>query len=192
MDCPQANNKPLEIREAIPQPSALEPGSKSHKSSPSDSLTDSRYSKSSNTDSNNSSSSSSSASQHSSNTSASSPTNDSDRNDDAQQSIDNDRGSEVSERTNQVNIVPPSPLKGYVLFGVRGADRFHSAKTRLAQIDVEEVKDDDSFFNEMRKQYQLLRGFLRRCFSIWVFNTCHFVVVRLPFQHQKLQNSLDY
>lgn len=82
-----------------------------------------------------------------------------------------------------VNIVPPSKLKGYVLFGVQGSKRLQSSKTRLTQIDLNVCKDDDSFFDEMKVQYKELRGYLRWLFSIWVFYTCEFIMVclvRLP------------
>ncbi|CAD6590990.1 MAG: hypothetical protein ASARMPREDX12_004879 [Alectoria sarmentosa] len=71
-----------------------------------------------------------------------------------------------------IDIVPPSDLNGFVLFGVHGSKRLQSACLRIAQIDVSVYKDDDSFFNEMTVQYKKLRGFLRLVFSIWVFHTC--------------------
>ena len=76
-----------------------------------------------------------------------------------------------------VDIVPPSRLTGFVLFGVHGSKRLQSACLRLAQIDVAVYKDDDSFFDEMTVQYKRLRGFIRRVFSIWVFHTCEFIMV---------------
>ncbi|MCJ1358617.1 MAG: hypothetical protein MMC33_008617 [Icmadophila ericetorum] len=48
-----------------------------------------------------------------------------------------------------LDILPPSGLSGFVLFGVQGSTRLRSVRTRLAQIDVELYKDDDSFFDEM-------------------------------------------
>ena len=77
-----------------------------------------------------------------------------------------------------VDIVPPSILKGYVLFGVLGSKRLQSARLRLAQIDVEVFKDDDSFFDEMTVQYRKLRGYVRWILSMWQFHTCEFVMVR--------------
>ena len=79
-----------------------------------------------------------------------------------------------------VDIVPPSKLTGFVLFGVYGSKRLQSACLRLAQIDVVVHNDDDSFFDEMVVQYQKLRGFFRRVFSIWVFHTCDFIMVGCP------------
>lgn len=76
----------------------------------------------------------------------------------------------------EVDIVPPSDLTGFVLFGVHGSKRLQSAWLRLAQIDVAIYKDDDSFFDEMSVQYMKLRGFLRRFLSIWVFYTCDFIM----------------
>ena len=76
-----------------------------------------------------------------------------------------------------IDIVPPSNLNGFVLFGVHGSKRLQSACLRIAQIDVSVYKDDDSFFNEMTVQYKKLRGFLRLVFSIWVFHTCEFIMV---------------
>lgn len=57
--------------------------------------------------------------------------------------------------------------------------RYQSAckALRLAHFDIEVHKDHDSFFDEMVKQYNELRGFLRRVFSIWMFHTCDFVMV---------------
>ncbi len=76
-----------------------------------------------------------------------------------------------------VDIVPPSNLTGFVIFGVHGSKRLQSACLRLAQIDVVVYNDDDSFFDEMALQYKKLRGFLRRVFSVWVFHTCEFMMV---------------
>lgn len=84
---------------------------------------------------------------------------------------------EPSGTSTAVDIIPPSNLVGFVLFGVHGSKRLQNANLRLAQIDVAVYKDDDSFFDEMFVQYQKLRGFLRRIFSIWVFHTCEFVMV---------------
>ncbi len=78
-----------------------------------------------------------------------------------------------------VDIVPPSNLTGFVIFGVHGSKRLQSAYLRLAQIDVVVYNNDDSFFDEMALQYRNLRGFLRRAFSVWVFHTCEFVMVYL-------------
>lgn len=53
----------------------------------------------------------------------------------------------------------------------------HGVRTRLAQIDVELHNDDDSFFNELKIQYEILRGSLRRNLSIWTFMIYEFVKV---------------
>lgn len=84
---------------------------------------------------------------------------------------------EPSGTSTAVDIIPPSSLVGFVLFGVHGSKRLHNASLRLAQINVAAYKDDDSFFEEMNVQYQTLRGFLRRVFSIWIFHTCEFIMV---------------
>lgn len=76
-----------------------------------------------------------------------------------------------------VDIVPASGLRGFVLFGVSGSRRLQSARLRLAQIDVEEFKDDDAFFEEMVIQYKKLRGYFRWILSIWQFHTCELVMV---------------
>jgi len=76
-----------------------------------------------------------------------------------------------------LNITPPSSLTGYILFGVLGSTRLRSARLHLAQIDVQKVKDDDGFFDEMTAQYKILRGPLLRLFSIWQFHTCDFILV---------------
>lgn len=88
-----------------------------------------------------------------------------------------DKSTNPPSTSTVVEIVPPNKLKGFVLFGVQGSKRLQSARLRLAQIDIEVHKDDDSFFDEMTIQYRKLRGFLRRVFSIWVFHTCDFVMV---------------
>ncbi len=92
-----------------------------------------------------------------------------------------------SDNVVAVNIVPPSKLIGYVLFGVEGSKRLRSSKTRLTQIDLNVCKDDDSFFDEMKVQYKELRGYLRWTFSIWVFHTCEFIMVPFgaPFSRNK-------
>jgi len=89
---------------------------------------------------------------------------------------------DASDDVVTVDIVPPSKLNGYILFGLQGSKRLHSSKTRLAQIDVNVCKDDDSFFDEMKVQFQLLRGHIRWIFSIWIFQACEFVMVcSMPF-----------
>ena len=77
-----------------------------------------------------------------------------------------------------LTMVPESKIKGYILFGVQGSCRLHSARTRLAQIDVAEHKHDDSFFDELRLQYRKLRGECRWIFSIWGFGSCEFTKVK--------------
>lgn len=47
---------------------------------------------------------------------------------------------------------------------------------RLAQIDVKAMKDDH-LFEAIKNNYQKLRGYLRRYFSIWRFAHCDFVKV---------------
>ena len=83
----------------------------------------------------------------------------------------------ASDTSTAVEIVPLNSMTGFVLFGVHGSKRLQNACLRLAQIDVAVYKDDDSFFDEMSVQYRKLRGFLRRVFSIWVFQTCEFIMV---------------
>ena len=98
---------------------------------------------------------------------------------------DDDAGSrknhDASATSTAVEIVPRSKLTGFVLFGVHGSKRLQNACLRLAQIDVAVCKDDDSFFDEMTVQYKKLRGFLRLVLSIWVFQTCEFIMVWPPF-----------
>ena len=95
---------------------------------------------------------------------------------------DNDRvsneGTDPSAPITAVDIVAPSNFTGFILFGVHGSQRLQSAYLRLAQIEVSE-KDDDEFFDQMIIEFRRLRGFLRRTFSIWVFHTCEFIMVRL-------------
>ena len=76
-----------------------------------------------------------------------------------------------------LEIVQPSPLRGFVIFGVHGSRRLQELRVRLAQIDVEVFKSDDDFFDEMTAQYRELRGYMRWVFSIWIFRTCELVVV---------------
>ena len=88
------------------------------------------------------------------------------------------KGVEPSAPITVVDIVPPSSFTGFVLFGVHGSQRLQSAYLRLAQIEVSD-KDDDEFFDQIIVEFRRLRGFLRRTFSIWVFHTCEFIMVRL-------------
>ena len=76
-----------------------------------------------------------------------------------------------------LNIVPKSHLKGLVLFGVHGSKRLRRGKIRMAQVDLEIHKDDDSFFDEITAQYRNLRGYMRWIFSIWCFRTCELIKV---------------
>ena len=77
-----------------------------------------------------------------------------------------------------LDIIPLSKQKGFVLFGVQGAKRLQPARIRLSQIDVENCKDDDGFFDELAVEFRKLRGFFRWALSIWQFRTCDFIVVR--------------
>ena len=88
------------------------------------------------------------------------------------------KGVDPSAPITVVDIVPPSSFTGFVLFGVHGSQRLQGAYLRLAQIEVSD-KDDDEFFDQMIVEFKRLRGFLRRTFSIWVFHTCEFIMVRL-------------
>jgi hypothetical protein len=65
----------------------------------------------------------------------------------------------------------------YVLLGVTVGDDL-----RLAQIEVQDVSHatDDHFFKELRYQYTVLRGSMRRWFSIYRYAHCHFVKVIYP------------
>jgi len=83
-----------------------------------------------------------------------------------------------------IDIDPPSKLKGFVLFGVQGSKRLQPARTRLAQIDIEVYKDDNTFFDEMAVQYTTLRGLIRGLFSIWGFRSCELISVRANFPSQ--------
>ncbi len=76
-----------------------------------------------------------------------------------------------------LDIIPPSTLTGYVLFAVQGSRRLQKARTRLAQINIEDFNSDDKFFDEMRLQFRRLRGSIRSIFSLWKFYTCEFVIV---------------
>jgi hypothetical protein len=61
----------------------------------------------------------------------------------------------------------------FVLFGVKGTRR----TLELAQINTKKYTSDKSFFEDMRKEYRYLRGYLRYWFSIWQFSHCDFVKV---------------
>ena len=76
-----------------------------------------------------------------------------------------------------LDIVASSQMQGFVLFGVEGAKRLQPTRTRVTQMDIEKLKDDDNFFSELVTQYRNLRGFFRRVFSIWSFRTCKLIVV---------------
>ena len=88
------------------------------------------------------------------------------------------KGVDPSAPITAIDIVPPSNFTGFILFGVYGSQRLQSANLRLAQIDVF-GKDDDGFFDQMIVEFRRLRGLFRRTFSIWIFHTCEFVMVRL-------------
>lgn len=91
-----------------------------------------------------------------------------------------------------VSIVPESRLKGFLLFGIHGSKRLQPGKIRLAQIDVEVHRDDDSFFDEIVMQYKKMRGYMRWIFSIWCFRTCEFIVVIPPaYTHSGLLLMLE-
>ena len=98
-------------------------------------------------------------------------------NDSLDQDEEQGAGNNKPNKEVALNIVPPSQLKGFVLFGVHGSKRLRRGKTRMAQIDVETHTDDDSFFDELVVQYKALRGYMRWIFSIWCFRTCEFVMV---------------
>ena len=104
-------------------------------------------------------------------------TSDSDSSDPPNEEADARKSNDRLGTNTAVEIVPPSNLAGFVLFGVHGSKRLQSACLRLAQIDISVYKDDDSFFNEMTVEYKKLRGFLRRALSIWVFHACEFIMV---------------
>ena len=130
-----------------------------------------------------SSESSQTSQNHSSASQPSSVTSDNDTSDLPSNSSDRDRTDKQGGREPQSNeeltldMIPPSHLKGFVLFGVHGSKRLRRGKIRMAQIDVDIHKDDDSFFDEMILQYKNLRGYMRRIFSIWCFRTCELVKV---------------
>ena len=87
--------------------------------------------------------------------------------------------SEVPGDNATVEINASGLLRGFVLFGVKGAKRLRGGRTRLAQIDIQTCRDDDSFFDEMAVQFKKLRGCMRYLFSIWTFGSCDTVVVNL-------------
>ena len=97
---------------------------------------------------------------------------------DSNDQITPDKGARPPGRSVAIDIVRPSTLRGFILFGVLGAKRLRNSRLRLAQIDVAVFIDDDSFFDEMTVQYKKLRGYMRWIFSIWQFRTCEFVMVR--------------
>ncbi|KAK3171634.1 hypothetical protein OEA41_003718 [Lepraria neglecta] len=98
-----------------------------------------------------------------------------------------DKGARPPGRSVAVDIVRPSTLRGFILFGVLGAKRLRNARLRLAQIDVAIFIDDDSFFDEMMVQYKKLRGYMRWIFSIWQFRTCEFVMFHKANPNEILQ-----
>ena len=94
-----------------------------------------------------------------------------------------------SGQSSSIEIVPPSKMRGYIIFGVQGARRLYCLRTRIAQIDMAIIKDDDSFFDDLRVQYKKLRGYCRYVFSIWVFRTCEFNMVSLTLND--LSHNID-
>lgn len=54
----------------------------------------------------------------------------------------------------------------------------HGDRLRLAQIECKGLKDD-SFFEELKRQYIAKRGLLRHFFSPWRYSGCDFVKVCL-------------
>ena len=109
--------------------------------------------------------------------SSSPATSEDDSSDQPDDEADSRNNPNASATSTAVDIVPLSNLTGFVLFGVHGSKRLQNACLRLAQIDVAVYNNDDSFFDEMTVQYGKLRGFLRRVFSIWIFETCEFIMV---------------
>ena len=109
--------------------------------------------------------------------SSSPATSEDDSSDQPDDEADSRKNPNASATSTAVDIVPLSNLTGFVLFGVHGSKRLQNACLRLAQIDVAVYNNDDSFFDEMTVQYGKLRGFLRRVFSIWIFETCEFIMV---------------
>jgi hypothetical protein len=56
----------------------------------------------------------------------------------------------------------------YVFLAVQTGD-----ESRLAQIKAQNLHDD-AFFETLRDEYKILRGFARRIFSIWKYSHCEF------------------
>ena len=78
-----------------------------------------------------------------------------------------------SQPNTQTNIIMPQSNESVVLFGVKGTRR----TLELAQINTLEHKEDEVFFQSLKKEYRRLRGVLRYWFSIWRLKHCDFVKV---------------
>lgn len=61
----------------------------------------------------------------------------------------------------------------FVLFGVKGTRR----TPELAQMNTYNYATDGEFFEDLKKEYRGLRGYLRYWFSVWQFSHCDFVKV---------------
>lgn len=64
----------------------------------------------------------------------------------------------------------------WVLFGVQK----NRPTLKLAQLNTENYKDDDAFFQALKKKYRKRRGFWKTWFSIWRLSYCDFVKVIAP------------
>ena len=62
----------------------------------------------------------------------------------------------------------------FVFLGVGLGD-----ESRLAQIEIIN-KEDDTFYEELRKSYNATKGILRRVFGIWKYAHCEFFKVPFP------------
>ena len=72
-------------------------------------------------------------------------------------------------------IMMPQLDESRVLFGIQGSRQ----TLELAQIDATKHSQDDSLFDQMKKDYKKHRGLFRYWLSFWRFRHCTFVKVRL-------------
>ena len=62
----------------------------------------------------------------------------------------------------------------FVFLGVGLGD-----ENRLAQIEIFN-KEDDTFYDELKKSYNATKGIVRRVFGIWKYAHCEFFKVPFP------------
>jgi hypothetical protein len=73
--------------------------------------------------------------------------------------------------TNTIMGQKPTLSDPRILFGVKGPN----PALKLEQISINSIKNDSSFYDELKKYYRLNRGRLRYWFSFWRLEYCEVV-----------------